>query len=107
MKKSLLKFLKNSEDKNRFKLNNFCSVGWKICEMRNLYPVSWWGFGCTKSGVGYLRVWECQGQWFILGEFLHCGSQKKSHANATKVVLGFFGANFAIFPVEIVTSCQV
>jgi hypothetical protein len=26
----------------------------------------------------------------ILGEFLHCGSQKKSHANATKLFLGFF-----------------
>jgi hypothetical protein len=25
-----------------------------------------------------------------LGEFLHCGNQKKSHANFTKVFLGFF-----------------
>jgi hypothetical protein len=42
--KIIVKIFKNSKDKNRFKLNNFCSVGSKICEMRNLYPVSWWGF---------------------------------------------------------------
>jgi hypothetical protein len=48
-------------------------------------------FGGTQSGVGYLRVWEGQGQWFLLGEFLHCGNKKKLHANETKVFLGFFG----------------
>jgi hypothetical protein len=54
-----------------------------------------------------LRVWEGHGQWFVLGEFLHCGSKNKLHANETKAFLGFVFANFAIFPKEIVKSCHV
>jgi len=26
-------------------------------------------FGGTKSGIGYVRVWEGHRQWFVLGEF--------------------------------------
>jgi succinate-acetate transporter protein len=33
--------------------------------------------------------------------------KKKSLSNATNFLLGFFLANFAIFPLEIVKSCQV
>ncbi len=78
-------------------MNNFCSVGSKIVK-RETYTLSHGGvFDCTKSGVGYLRVWEGHGQWFVLGEFLHCDNKKKSHANATKVFLGFFFANFSMF----------
>ncbi len=33
--------------------------------------------------------------------------KRKSHANATKFFLGFFFANFAIFPGEIVKSAHV
>jgi hypothetical protein len=59
-----------------------------------------------KVELGYFRVCEGDGQWFLLGEFLHCGNRKKSLANASKVFLGFF-ANFDIFPGEIVKSCHV
>ncbi len=75
--------------------------------MRNLYPVSWWVFGGTQSGVGYLRVWEGHAHWFLLGEFLHCGSKKKLHANETRFFLGFFRTIFAIFAGEIVKTCHV
>jgi hypothetical protein len=40
-------------------------------------------FGGTKSGVGYLRVWEGHGQWFVLGEFYIVMIKKKSNANVT------------------------
>ncbi len=88
-------------------MNNFWSVGSKIVkwETYTLSHVS--VFGGTQSGVGYLRVWEGHGQWFVLGEFLHCGSKNKLHANETKAFLGFVFANFAIFPKEIVKSCHV
>jgi hypothetical protein len=37
--------------------------------MTNVYPVSWRLFGGTKSGIGYLRIWEGHHQWFVFGKF--------------------------------------
>jgi hypothetical protein len=52
--------------------------------MTNVYPVSYGGVsGGTKSGVGYLRVWEGDGQWFVLGEFCILVIKKIINANAT------------------------
>jgi hypothetical protein len=59
-------------------------------------------FGGSKSGVGYLRVWEVVvvvvveggGQWFVLGEFLPCGNQKKITCKCYKVFSGIFFCKF-------------
>ncbi len=63
-------------------------------------------FGGTQSGVGYLRVWEGHGQWFLLSEFLHCGNNLKITCKWNKGLFGICFANFAIFPKEIVKSCH-
>jgi hypothetical protein len=49
-------------------------------------------FGGTKSGVGYLSVWD--GQWSMVCfwvSFCIVAMKRKLHANATKVFSGFFG----------------
>jgi hypothetical protein len=64
-------------------------------------------FAGTKSGVGYLRVWERHGQWFVLGEFYIVMIKKKIKCKCDIGLFGIFWANFAIFPGEIVKSCHV
>ncbi len=103
MKKSLLIFLKILRKKFALNPITFALLVKKFVKWESHDGV----FGGTKSGVGYLRVWEGHGQWFVLGEILHCGSKKKSLSNATNFFLGFVFANFALFPLEIVKSCQV
>jgi len=71
--------------------------------MTNVYPVSWRLFGGTKSGVGYLRVWEGHHQWFVLGKVYIPMIKCKCYIGLFEICF----ANFAIFAGEIVKSCHV
>jgi len=42
----------------------------------------------------------------FLGEFLHCGNEKKTACKCYEGLFGIFLANFAIFPGQFVKSCH-
>ncbi len=43
----------------------------------------------------------------FLGEFLHCGNEKKTACKCYNGLFGIFFANFAIFPGQFLESCHV
>jgi hypothetical protein len=53
-------------------------------------------FGGTKSGVGYLRVWEGHYQWFVLGEFYIVMIKNKNQMQH-RSFWGFLGKFFPHF----------
>jgi hypothetical protein len=67
-------------------LNNIWSLSSKIVKWQMCTLYHGGVFGGTKSGVGYLRVWEGHSQWFVLGEFYIVMIKNKIKCN-----IGLFG----------------
>jgi hypothetical protein len=77
-------------------LNNIWSLSSKIVKWQMCTLYHGGVFGGTKSGVGYLRVWEGHCQWFVLGEF-YIVMIKKNNQMQHRSFWGFFGKCFPYF----------